>query len=576
MKVNPYCVKVMKETELSDIFELSPVPMWVFDVATLDFLAVNLAAISSYGYTRQEFLSMKINDIRPGEDVTLVKKLVKKNSKTGIFYQNTFRHVRKNGDLIWVEIASNLITFRNRAARLVLATDITEKLMAQEALALNEQRFKALVQDGSDIITIIDKEFKYKYVSPASFRAFGVTPDFFIGQRAFAFIHPDDVERVEREALKIWEHKRVLLSPYRYRNISGGWIWTETQATNLMDDLAVQGIVCVSKDVTERINHEKLVQENIERYNIVSKATSDIIWDCNLETDTVVWNRAVKGILKYEVTNTSLDWWRERIHPDDRARVVRKFNEHVNEGIIKWEDEYRFKCGDDSYKFIFDRGFVLLDEKAKAYRMIGAMQDITKRKEEESWSKLLESVIVNTTDGVLLTDTDPDPAIIYVNDALVAMSGFEREELIGQKPSILHGNRWEQPNLQAMRDAIKKKEPCKIELINQTKDGKDYNVSINIAPMFEGDGSSVRWVSIQRDVSEQREYVEQIEARNKKLNQISWMQSHVARAPLARIMSLVDLLDDSKDEAEKKELMSYLKSSAKELDEIITAIANQT
>ncbi len=565
----------MKDSDFYNLFELSPAPMWLFDVITLRFLDVNLAATINYGYTKAEFLSMTINDIRPPEEVKRVEEIISENTKNNTFYQNTFKHLRKNGEIIYVDIASNSITFKGEKVRLVLATDVTKKLEAERALSLSEKRFMALVQDGSDMITIIDQDFRYKYVSPASIRVFGAEPDFFIGKKAFTYIHDDDIKRVEEEALKIWERKHIQLSPYRYRDIYGGWIWTETRATNLFDDPAVQGIVCTSKDVTERIVNEKLVQQNIERYNIMSKATSDIIWDCDFKINNVVWNRAIKGILKYSVNNTSLNWWKERIHPDDHERVVEKFDRYVREGISRWEDEYRFLCGDESYKYIFDRGFVLLDEHRKAYRMIGAMQDITKRKEEESWSKLLESVVVNTSDGVLITDTSEQPLIIYVNDALLAMSGYSREELIGSPPAILHGKNSDQESLKKLKDSIAKHEPCKVELINSTKTGENYHVSLNITPVIEGDGKIVRWISIQRDVSEQRRYVNEIEERNKKLNEISWMQSHVARAPLARIMSLLDLLDGSENISEQKELMNYLKSSAHELDEIITSIAKQ-
>src|SRR6478672_4305443 len=315
----------MKLTDLYSLFELSPVPIWVFDVQTLRFLDVNIAAITNYGYSKTEFLSMTINDIRPKEDIEHVKEIVTENGQTGIFYKNTFRHCRKNGEIIYVEIASNLITFDGKNARLVLALDISEKLRAENELFKNEERFKALVQDGSDMITIIDEEFKYKYVSPASKRVFGVEPQFFIGKYAFEYIHPDDRAQVEKESMKIWTKKHIQLSPYRYRDLKNNWLWIETRATNLFEDKAVEGIVCTSKDITERIEHEKILKENIERYNIVSKATSDIIWDCNFASDKIIWNRAIKGILKYAgKRQTTYQWWKEQIHPEDRGRVIKK------------------------------------------------------------------------------------------------------------------------------------------------------------------------------------------------------------------------------------------------------------
>lgn len=567
----------MENTNLHGLFELSPVPMWVFDVETLKFLDVNAAAVRNYGYSKEEFLEMTINDIRPPEQAEQIAAIVKENTKSGIYYKNTFLHQRRNGELIDVEIASNLVTFNGRPARLVLAIDITEKLKIQQALVLNEQRFKALVQDGSDMITVIDHDFKYKYVSPASKVVFGADPDFFLGKPAFAYIHPEDLDRVEKEAGAIWDKKHIQLSPYRYRTAVGGWLWVETKATNLFDDPAVQGIVCTSKDITPRIEQEKLIKESIERFNVVSKATSDIIWDCNFDENTIVWNRAIKGILKYEKKQkTSYDWWKENIHPEDRPRVINKLQKDLQSGVIKWKDEYRFLCGDGNYKHIFDRGFVLHAEDGRPYRMIGAMQDITVRKEEENWSKLLESVVVNTSDGVLITDASERPKIIYVNDALIKMSGYSREELIGAYPDILHGTDSDQYELKKLKQAVADLSACTVELVNYTKSGESYYVSVNLNPIKETDGKLVRWVSIQRDVSDERRYINEIEARNKKLNEISWLQSHVVRAPLARIMSLVDLLKHTEDQRERADLFAHLKNSADELDEIVTTIANQT
>lgn len=566
----------MNNTDLYSLFELSPVPMWVFEVKSLRFLDVNVAATLEYGYTKEEFLSMDIMAIRPAEDVTEVKNIVEENSKTGAFFRNVFRHLTKKGKLIYVQIASNAIIYQGIPARVVLAMNVTEKFEVQQALLTNERRFKALVQDGSDMITIIDREFRYSYVSPASQRVFGVSAEFFIGKKAFDFIHRDDLARVEQEAAMIWDQKTIQLSPYRYKDSNGGWLWIETRATNLFDDPAVAGIVCTSKDITERIIADQRVAENVERFNIVSKATSDVIWDYDILQGTILWNKAVNGILKYPSAElTSFEFWMENIHPQDRRRVFAKFHRHISDGISRWTDEYRFLCGDGTYKNIFDRGFVMVDESGKAYRMIGAMQDITNRKKEEEWSKLLESVVVNTSDGVLITDaSNSSPKIIYVNQAMVEMSGYSREELIGSYPDILHGSNTNQVELLKLKSAIETQTSTKVELVNYTKDGKHYYVSVSLTPIFGEDGQLVRWISIQRDVSEQHKYVEEIEQKNRKLQDISWLQSHVVRTPLARIISLVELLENTEANPKQLELLAHMRTSADELDKIIKEIAN--
>lgn len=115
------------------MFEMNPQPMWIYDLETLNFLEVNEAAINHYGYSRQEFLSMTIKDIRPAEDVDA---LLKDVETTVNRYNNAgvWRHLRKNGELIYVNVQSHVVEFNKRMARHVLAIDITDIKLAQDAL----------------------------------------------------------------------------------------------------------------------------------------------------------------------------------------------------------------------------------------------------------------------------------------------------------------------------------------------------------------------------------------------------------------------------------------------------------
>ena len=121
------------------LFESSPLPMWVFDIETLHFLAVNDAAISHYGFTRDEFLHMTIRDIRPDEDVApLMEHLGDRDPKK--LDEGVWRHCNKAGDTLDVEVVSHAITFEERAARLVVAIDVTQRnRVAREKESLEAQ-----------------------------------------------------------------------------------------------------------------------------------------------------------------------------------------------------------------------------------------------------------------------------------------------------------------------------------------------------------------------------------------------------------------------------------------------------
>ncbi|HEX2833950.1 MAG TPA: ATP-binding protein [Thermoanaerobaculia bacterium] len=120
------------EERYRSLFDSSPHPMWVYDVETLTFLAVNMAALRQYGYSSDEFLAMTLKDIRPPDEVPGLLRFIAENPENAIPEgQGIFRHRRKDGSEIDVEIASSAILFRGREAGLVLATDVTEKRRLQ-------------------------------------------------------------------------------------------------------------------------------------------------------------------------------------------------------------------------------------------------------------------------------------------------------------------------------------------------------------------------------------------------------------------------------------------------------------
>ena len=149
----------LSEEKYRTLFQLSPQPMWVYDLKTLDFLDVNNAAIHHYGYTDSEFLSMTIKDIRPQVDIPILEQSIaytKKNDEQ--LFKGVFRHKKKNGTIIDVEIQSSPIEFNNKNARLVIAIDITELLRIQQDLLASEEALILLNSELEERVAIRTKE----------------------------------------------------------------------------------------------------------------------------------------------------------------------------------------------------------------------------------------------------------------------------------------------------------------------------------------------------------------------------------------------------------------------------------
>jgi PAS domain S-box-containing protein len=128
------------------LFENNPQVMWIYDLETLAFLEVNGSAIAKYGYSKKEFLGFTLRDIRPPEDLPLLLKDVEQ-TKNKLNDAGVWRHRKKDGEIIFVEITSHLIDYGKRKARLVIANDVTErKLAAEEIQRLNEELEQRVVQ----------------------------------------------------------------------------------------------------------------------------------------------------------------------------------------------------------------------------------------------------------------------------------------------------------------------------------------------------------------------------------------------------------------------------------------------
>jgi PAS domain S-box-containing protein len=134
----------------------------------------------------------------------------------------------------------------------------------------------------------------------------------------------------------------------------------------------------------EQARAQQELEESELRFRILTRATNEAVWDWNIETDSVWWNRNVQtlfGCSEEEIGGTSA-WRIQNIHPEDRQRVLTSLQVCAQRHGDFWSSEYRFRRADGSYADIFDRGYILRDQDGRAVRMIGSMMDITKRKRE--------------------------------------------------------------------------------------------------------------------------------------------------------------------------------------------------
>ena len=325
------------------------------------------------------------------------------------------------------------------------------------------------------------------------------------------------------------------------------------------------------------------IKESNERYDIVAKATSDTIWDWKIEDDSIIWNKGIYGVFGYqkEDVGSTSKWWFDRIHPEDSLKMSVKLYSFLEQKTEKWQDEYRFQCADGSYKYVFDRGFLVKDANGKPLRMIGAIQDVTKQKEEEQRLRLLETVITQSKDAVMITDIDTSrnviPNIIFVNSAFTDMTGYLADEVIGKSLEILFGKKSDILEFDKLRTAVQEYKECFVETISYKKSGEEFWINFSMIPVTDKEGEHSHWISIQRDVTvekerekEREQLIRELTQNNKDLKQFSYITSHNLRAPLSNLTGLLNLIEEIPiEDSELKEIINGFSKSTHLLNETI-------
>jgi PAS domain S-box-containing protein len=249
--------------ELRVLFRQSPHPKWVCDLTSLSFLAVNQAATRTYGYTEDEFLRMTLTDLRPPEAVPGLMERVDQ-LRRGQPVEAVFRHRKKDGRLIWAETAAHPIQFEGRPAALVVATDVTRRKQAEEALQTSERQYRQIVETAREGIWLVDQQWRTTYVNPALCQMLGYGAEELLGQSPFKFLFEEDYPwantQMERRQQGIAEHSEV-----RLRRKDGSFLWTLSQASPVVDGQGnFAGALAMVNDITDRKRAEVALTRHAE------------------------------------------------------------------------------------------------------------------------------------------------------------------------------------------------------------------------------------------------------------------------------------------------------------------------
>jgi len=232
------------------LFESNPQAMWVYDLETLRFLAVNNATVEQYGYSREQFLEMTIADIRPPEDVRRLHDYLALGSP-GFDRAGEWKHQKKNGDIITVDIIAHQLDFSGRRAELVMALDITERKLAEEALIESEDRYRDLVDNSHELMCTHDLEGRIVSVNPWAARVLGYKQEALIGLQIRQGLMPEYRDQFDDYLREIRENgvARGIMKVRTAKGETRVWEYYNTLRTQGVQNPIVRGM---AHDVTER------------------------------------------------------------------------------------------------------------------------------------------------------------------------------------------------------------------------------------------------------------------------------------------------------------------------------------
>src|SRR5215216_3051167 len=258
------------EAQYRLLFESNPQAMWVYDLTTLRFLAVNDAAVRHYGYSRSEFLDMTIRDIRPPEDVKLLENYLS-STAAEVDHAGEWRHRKKDGSIINVEITASRLTFGGRPAEFVLVQDITERKKAETALRVSEDRYRDLVDNSHELICTHDLAGRVLSVNPWAARVLGYPQNSLVGINIRDGLLPEYREQFD-EYLRTVITEGSARGVMKVRTATGEtrlWEYYNTLRTEGVEKPIVRGM---AHDTTERrlaLKREKEARLEAEAANRV-------------------------------------------------------------------------------------------------------------------------------------------------------------------------------------------------------------------------------------------------------------------------------------------------------------------
>jgi PAS domain S-box-containing protein len=468
------------------------------------FVDVNLAAILSYGYSRDEFLKMNVKDVRHPSGIPDLQEQLDLANTTGVHFETL--HVRKDGSAFPVEVKANAADFAGERLIMAIVRDITERKKADEALRKSEDLFSRFMQHLPGLAWIKDHSGRYLYVNDAAEKAFNRSRQMLYGKTDAEVFPPEIAAQFSQNDERAFTESAGLQTVEELTQSDGTVhhsIVSKFPIPQLNDETRLIGGMAI--DITDRMQAEAALRESEERRHLAQEAGNVGVWDWNVQTGKTYWSGSMWSIYGEKPVDINPDetFWSAHIHEADRERAISKIQKVVRSKDDRYRDEFRIIRRDGKTRWIEAIAQVSRDSAGKAVRMFGVNLDITERKAAEERIRQSESQLrlVTNTLPALISYVDRDERLRFVNQKYAEWFQRPVESLIGKKVRGVIGSRAYTAMKPAMEQALSGQESNFEGLLDFRTAGARY-VHASYVPDIGVDGSVLGYYGLAHDLTE--------------------------------------------------------------------------
>lgn len=440
--------------------------------------------------------------------------------------------VNKSGTEFPVELSVIPVKRGDTAFFCAFIRDITDRKMAEARLKDSEEKIRHILSSSADDFYVIDKNFRVTLINATARKNLSLlwNKEVDTGTCILDIFPPDRLEFIRENYQRVFNGESV---EYEFTNeIGGKTAWRRVRYSPVKDaEGNITGGFVSTTDISEKKKAEEDIIKTNARFQMVSKATTDIVWDLNLADNLLWWNDNYYANLGYKKQKelVELQEWFENIHPEDLQRVRPKFLEAITGTAATWRDEYRYRKADGSYINILDRGYIMLNKDGKPYRMIGSMVDMTpiyevQKKVKESEHRL-RTILDTDPECIKLMDVNCN--LIDINKGGMNMIDADSYEQVLGKSLLTVVAAPQKEKAEAMVRKAFAGQGGLLEFEMITLKGRTRWCEVNIVPFRNPEGEIISVLGVTRDMTE-RKTAETALARNEEKYRTLVEQAHDA------------------------------------------------